>query len=222
VDANNDGCVPAGIGDRRWFILDVANTFAGTAHRGYWDALYAEIENGGAAAMFHDLLAMDLSKFDVRAVPHTSAKAQQQAHSLHGTEAWLYHVLQEGCIGGQSWQDTGLAVSKDQAYRCFEEFSKQQRSWRPEIKDLWSKKIRSALGPCVTDTRPNRIRSFQFAPLADCRRRFEIHAGAPNIEWQPMDEPENPPPGLSSPISGIPQSALNQAAADLALVRSMA
>jgi hypothetical protein len=210
VASNNDWCVPAGIGDRRWFILDVANTFAGTMHRGYWDALYAEIENGGAAAMFHDLLAMDLSGFDVRAVPHTAAKAQQQAHSLHGTEAWLYHVLQEGCIGLQLWQDTGLAVSKEIAYRYFEEFSKQQRSWRLEIKDLWSKKIRAALGQCVADTRPNRVRSFQFAPLADCRRQFETHAGAPNIEWEaeadpdllrPLGEPPDDASGLSEPCN---------------------
>src|ERR1019366_7925056 len=153
-------------------------------HRDYWDALYAEIENGGASAMFHDLLAMDLSNFDVRAVPHTAAKAQQQAHSLHGAEAWLYHVLQEGSIGCERWQDTGLTVSKDHAYGCFEAFSKQQRAWRPEIKDLWSKKIRTSLGACVADARPKHVRSFQFAPLADCRRQFETHAGAPNIEWE--------------------------------------
>jgi hypothetical protein len=223
VASNCDWCVPVGIGDRRWFILDVANTFAGTRHRDYWSKLYAEIENGGAAAMFHDLLAMDLKGFDVRAVPHTAAKAQQQAHSLQGTEAWLNHVLQEGEIGSERWQDNGLTVSKDHAYRCFEEFSKQQRAWRPEIKDVWSKKVRGTLRPYVVDKRlgKDRARSFQFAALADCRRQFEVHAGAPNIEWQPMDEPDNPPDGVNSPTSALPRDALNQGAADLALVRSM-
>jgi hypothetical protein len=48
VASNNDWMVPAGIGDRRWFVLDVADTYAGTTHKNYWDALYAEIENGGA------------------------------------------------------------------------------------------------------------------------------------------------------------------------------
>ena len=33
VASNNDWFVPAGMGDRRWFILDVADTFAGTEHR---------------------------------------------------------------------------------------------------------------------------------------------------------------------------------------------
>ena len=204
VASNNDWVVPTGIGDRRWFVLDVANTYAGTEHRKYWVALYAEIENGGAAAMFHDLLAMDLSGFDVRAVPHTAAKAQQQAHSLAGTEAWLYHVLQEGAIGSERWQNTGLSVSTEHAYMCFEDYSKRQRDYRPDRKDLWSKKMRVMLGPCVEGTRPGkeRVRSFQFAPLKKCRSQFETHARAPNIEWEQENEPK---PDTGAAV--IPQTA---------------
>ena len=62
--------------------------------------------------MFHDLLNMDLSTFNVRAVPHTAAKAHQQAHSLRGIEAWVYHILQEGAIGNNSWRNDGLTVGK--------------------------------------------------------------------------------------------------------------
>src|ERR1035441_2298451 len=69
VASNNDWAVPAGIGDRRWFVLNVANTYAGTVHRDYWTALYSETENGGAAAILYELLAVDLNGFDVRAVP---------------------------------------------------------------------------------------------------------------------------------------------------------
>jgi hypothetical protein len=197
VASNNDWIAPVGMGDRRWFILDVANTYAGTEHQKYWAALYAEIDTGGAAAIFHDLLAMDLRGFDVRAVPHTAAKAQQQAHSLAGTEAWLYHVLQEGAIGCERWQNTGLTVSTDDAYLCFEDYSKRQRDWRPDRKDLWSKKMRAMLGPCVEDIRQTtageRVRSFKFAPLAKCRRQFEAHARAPNIEWEPENDPKLDP-----------------------------
>jgi hypothetical protein len=197
VASNNDWIAPVGIGDRRWFILDVANTYAGTEHRKYWVALYAEIDNGGAAAMFHDLRTMDLSGFDVRAVPHTAAKAQQQAHSLAGTDAWLYHVLQEGAIGHYNWEGVGLTVSTGDAYGHYEGFSNQQHAWRPEIKAVWSKKIRAALGPCVADTKQktgsDRVRSFRLAPLVACRQKFETHIGAPNIEWEPENEPMSRP-----------------------------
>jgi len=192
VASNEDWVVPTGMGDRRWFILDVANTFAGTGKQDYWDPIYAEIENGGAAAMFYDLLAVDLSRFDVRAVPHTAAKARQQAHSLRGTDAWLYHVLNEGAIGIESWKKDGLIVTKDHAYACLEDFSKHQRHWRPDVKAVWSKKLRELLGPCMEDARQKnytqRVRAFKFAPLADCRRQFASHSGAPNIEWEPANE----------------------------------
>jgi hypothetical protein len=199
VASNNDWAVPTGIGDRRWFVLTVANTYAGTGHRDYWSALYAEVENGGAPAMLHDLLAMDLSGFDVRAIPYTAAKAQQQVLSLRGTMSWLYHVLQEGSMGAygtfsQPKWDDGLTISKDVAYTEYQAFSKQRHEWQPEIKDLWSKKIRTVLGPCVEDARQTiggqRVRSFKFASLADCRRQFETYVGAQNIGWEPANAPE--------------------------------
>jgi hypothetical protein len=205
VASNNEWAVPAGVGDRRWFVLNVAETYAGTKHRDYWTALYAEIENGGAAAMLHGLLAMDLSGFDVRAIPHTAAKAQQQAYSFRGPTAWLYDILQEGAIGQEKWNEAGLTISKDQAYDSYKEFSKERREWQPDIKDLWSRQIRKVLGPCVKDARharhttcfklndaqtTDRVRSFKFAPLADCRRRFETHVCAPNIEWEAAVAPE--------------------------------
>jgi hypothetical protein len=187
--SNNDWAVPTGIGDRRWFVLNVANTYAGTAHRSYWIALYAEMDNGGAAAMLYDLLAMDLSGFDVRAVPHTAAKAQQQVLSLRGTMAWLHHVLQEGAVGGDSWDKSGLTLGKDDAYRRYQEFSKERHEYQPAIKSVWSRNI-DVLDP--HETRPSvagmRVRSFVFAPLADCRSRFEKHVGAPTIVWESHED----------------------------------
>lgn len=192
VASNEDWVVPTGIGDRRWFILNVADTFAGTGHRDYWDALYAEIDNGGAEAMFCDLLAMDLTAFNVRAVPPTAAKAQQQVLSLNGTASWLHHVLQKGSVGCESWNGNGLTVDTSHAYMCYEDFSRKQHNWRPEVKAVWSKNVRTMLGPSIGDTRQQsgtqRIRSFQFASLSDCRRQFAQHIGAPDLEWEPADD----------------------------------
>jgi Family of unknown function (DUF5906) len=195
VASNSGWAVPAGIGDRRWFVLNVADTYAGTGHRNYWTTLYNEIESGGAAAMLHDLLATDLKGFDVRAIPHTAAKAQQQALSLHGTMSWLYQVLQEGAIGGHKWDAAGLTVDKALAYGCYEFFSRERHEWHADIKDMWSKNIHVALGPNVEDTRPTigkeRVRSFKFAPLSDCRRQFATHIDAPYLDWeQEENEPQ--------------------------------
>jgi hypothetical protein len=193
VASNNDWAIPAGIGDRRWFVLYVADTYSGTAHHNYWDAVYNQIDGGGAAAMLHDLLSMDVSGFNVRAVPHTAAKALQQVHSLQGSMAWLHDILEEGAIAGERWQDAGLTIETDRTYTCYVEFSKRQRDWKPEIKSVWSKKLRTALGPHIDATRPTkgkaRVRSFQFAPLDDCRRQFASHLCAPDLEWETENEP---------------------------------
>jgi hypothetical protein len=173
-------------------VLKVADTYVGNGQRSYWRTLYSEIESGGMAAMLHDLLAMDISGFNVDDIPHTAAKTQQQVLSLRGTEAWLYHVLQEGKIA-QPWQNISLVVSTDDAYLDYENFSKQQHAWRPDLKSVWSKKVREVLRSCVGDTRPQGTRSFQFAPMADCRRQFETHLGGP-VEW----EPEHEPPGVTA------------------------
>src|SRR5262249_53408873 len=79
----------------------------------------------------------------------------------------------------------------------------------PDVKSVWSKKIRQLLGSCVEDTRQKsngtRSRAFKFAPLEDCRRKFERHAGAPNIEWEPTkeeDERPNPAKQTNEDVSG--------------------
>jgi hypothetical protein len=199
VASNNDWAVPAGIRDRRWFVLNVKDTYAGMKHKPYWDALYHQMDDtGGKAAMLHDLLAMDLSNFNVRAIPTTAAKAQQQARSFHGTILWLHEVLQEGAIGRSHWSLAGLTDSTDHAYSEYVEFSKKQHEYHPEIKSTWGKKVRDVLGPCVKDGRPTvngeRVRSFEFAPLDDCRRRFADYAGAHDLEWEEPDDSETPRP----------------------------
>jgi len=74
---------------------------------------------------------------------------------------------------------------------------------------LWSKKIHAVLGPNVNYTRPtngnDRVRSFAFAPLADCQRQFASHIGAPGLEWE---EPDNEP-------GSAPRAAVGQTAEDV-------
>jgi hypothetical protein len=196
VASNSDWAIPACIGDRRWFVLNVQDTYAGTTHKAYWDALYHQMEAGGDAAMLNDLLAMDLSRFDVRAVPPTAAKAQQQAQSFRGTVAWLHDILQEGAIASSRWSSAGLSVSKDHAYGEYVAFSRNQREYHPEIKSAWAKNVRKVLRSCVKVVRPAvngvRVRSFEFAPLDDCRQQFAKHVGARDLEWEEPDDDPSP------------------------------
>ncbi|SHL47317.1 primase-helicase family protein [Bradyrhizobium lablabi] len=206
VASNNEWAVPAGIGDRRWLILNVDNSYAGTNHATYFDALGSEIENGGAAAMLHDLLAIDLSGFNVKKVPRTAAKAQQQALSLPSIEAWLYQVLQDGAIdlpslnqllgAKEEWKANGLMISKDWAYAAYEGFSKKNRDFKPAGRSQWSKRLNAILGSQLTASRitgeTGRMRYFQFGPLGNCRAQLAKHVGA-DFEWEPDYSLPSPP-----------------------------
>jgi Family of unknown function (DUF5906) len=193
IASNSDWFVPVGVGDRRYFVLDVADTYAGIGHKDYWDALYGELDSGGREAMLYDLLAMDLSNFDVRAVPDTAAKTEQKLHSLRGTRAWLAHVLQEGDIGAQTWEDGGLGIGKHEAYRHYVDFSKDRHEWQPELKEVWAKTLRKALGDCLKETKLRngslRQRMLTFGPLAKCRATFQkfIGADADVMLWEQED-----------------------------------
>ena len=108
---------------------------------------------------------------------------------LLGTNAWLYHVLQEGKIGSEVWEKTGLVIGKDRRLLCYEEYSKQQRHERPDKKSMWAKNILKALDPCLGQTRINNTAKERERKL--CSRPSSIAAvalqphGAPNIEWEP-------------------------------------
>jgi hypothetical protein len=219
VASNSDWAVPVGFGDRRWFVLNVKDTYAGMIHKAYWDALHHQMEAGGDAAMLYDLLAMDLGQFNVRAIPTTAAKAQQQAHSFHGTLAWLYEVLQEGAIGRSRWSSGTVTDSSDHAYSEYVEFSKKRREHHPEIKSSWSRKVREVLGPCVKDVRPTlngeRVRSFEFAPLEDCRRQFADHVGARDLEWEETDDDPTDRGAPQTDADGNEETAMDKILNDL-------
>lgn len=102
--SNEDWVIPAGAGERRFLMLDVADSNL-RDHR-YFREIDQEQEHGGREALLHYLLHYDLSKFDVRAVPHTDALRQQQVHSMPPEVEWWYGKLIEGEVfPGEGWPD---------------------------------------------------------------------------------------------------------------------
>lgn len=94
--SNEEWVVPASLEARRFFVLEVSN-----AHKddhGWFAEIWAEMENGGYAAMLHDLLRFDLTTFNVRRVPVTDGLQQQKKLSLDTNKAWWLDVLHRGFV----------------------------------------------------------------------------------------------------------------------------
>jgi hypothetical protein len=94
--SNNEWVVPAAKEERRFFVLDVADSRM--QDKPYFKAIAEEMKNGGHEAMLYDLLHLELDGFEVRDVPDTLALQDQKAHSLKTEHAWWRDVLHRGYV----------------------------------------------------------------------------------------------------------------------------
>lgn len=183
--SNEEWVVPAGKDDRRFLVLDVENEHQQNA--AYFDPIFDQLEAGGYAAMLFDLLARDLSRFNVRRVPKTKAHAEQKAMSLRGVDRWLYDRLQRGQLHASTWGADGVEISKNEAYADYEQWHRNSGEFRAAALLAWAKTLWAALGGNVSNYRRNRSGTreqwFRFAGLAQCRSAFAAYLNAAGLDW---------------------------------------
>jgi len=92
--SNNEWVVPAGNRERRFFILDVS--LEKIQDGKFFGGLDDQMNNGGNEALLYYLWKYDLSKFDLRKVPQTSALSEQQSLSMIPHQGWWENKLREG------------------------------------------------------------------------------------------------------------------------------
>jgi hypothetical protein len=138
--------IPAGARARRFFMLDIAGK---PPPRAYFDRLHAEIGNGGAEAMLHDLLELDLSGFHPRDVPITAALVQQQRLSADPITRWAQAcVVAEAIAPGFPYAGNGgfgETLKTAALYQGFLNWTRNQGILRPPDIIEFGKSLR-ALG----------------------------------------------------------------------------
>src|SRR5829696_5061635 len=92
--SNNDWVVPAGLEERRFFVLDVGDGQMQKSE--FFEALDRQMDNGGREALLHMLLTRDLAGFNVRRFPQTEALREQKLLSLETHEELWIQVLRDG------------------------------------------------------------------------------------------------------------------------------
>jgi hypothetical protein len=97
IAGNDPWLVPASGDERRFAVNDVSDHRRGD--QAYFQALYAEMNNGGLAAMLYDMLAFDLKGWHPRYdVPQSDALQRQKAMSRRGVDALIEIVATEGSV----------------------------------------------------------------------------------------------------------------------------
>jgi hypothetical protein len=100
VTGNNNWLVPAGVEERRFAVLDVGDN--ARQRHSYFQAIQAEMENGGRERLLHYLLHYDLTDVPVRTIPHTAALAEQQVASMAPEQQWWLDILHRGALPGDA------------------------------------------------------------------------------------------------------------------------
>jgi hypothetical protein len=99
ISGNAEWVVPMTHDERRYAINTVSDHVAQRPE--YFEPLFAEMDNGGVAAMLWELLGMDLGDWHPRDnIPQTEAMVEQKVASLSGLEQWFLEKLNNGELPG--------------------------------------------------------------------------------------------------------------------------
>lgn len=166
MSSNHAWVVPATIDERRFAIFDVPDKRIGD--RAYFKALFAQLDNGGRAAMLYDLMQMDLGDWHPREnIPKNDARNKQIAASLGGFEKVMLDLLRVGEIPVEEWVTdyqpfVATSVMHEYAQRTSGRNDVTLNAVAGLLKELGAEKDRSR--------RPS---GWILPSLADARRRWD-------------------------------------------------
>lgn len=192
ITSNEEWVVPATLGERRFFVLDVAPDRAQDER--YFANIEKEMRNGGPAALLHFLMNFNLDGFNVRKPPETTGLTNQKLDTMRNVDRWWYEKLFGGSLwfeveddltDGTSWQDEPVIVSRGRLYSDYAEWMGRERYQGAKIRQDQFAKMWRQLCPIIAEPRPRvngeRVRQYEIPPLNLCRQHFEELYGA--ISW---------------------------------------
>lgn len=201
IASNNDWVVPGGLGERRFFVIDVDDCFKGDYD--FFRKLTAQMENGGREAMLYDLQAMDISGFNLRDFERTDALLDQIIESMTPVQKWWFTQLRRGAIRiyydddsyGVVRDEWPKTASNEELYWSFEIFAKKFKGYLP-VPESFGRQLNKLMDhveiirPRCPDGGPRR-RLRVIPELGKCRKAFEKRLNM-DVDWN--DERYEIPP----------------------------
>ncbi len=180
VSSNNEWVVPAGLEERRFFVLDVSE--ARMQDRNYFGAFIDQMNNGGREALLDFLMNYDLHGVDLGKFPKTSALQEQKLHSMTPVQKWWFDRLMDGavCSTDSKWMNevaTHLVhedyVNHSSAIGC------SRKSTQTELGTALNKLV-PGLQKKRRGSGQHRKWYYVFPDPAECRAAFDRLMGAKN------------------------------------------
>lgn len=195
--SNHDWVVPAGMDERRWLVIDVDE------HRkqdhAYFKALNDQMQSGGLEALMRHLLSLDISDFNLRALPRTTALAETKVHSMNSVQRFWFDCLQRGSNSPRGWQ---TELECDKLYDLYAERTTASNRFRPMQTELGIalKKLVPGLAKrrrspaTVAQTTTARPYVWVFPSLQECRALMAeaMHCDEADLDWDDEPRPRAP------------------------------
>ena len=182
MTTDQDWSVSVDAMDRRYFIVDVAATHK--EDKVYFAAIDAQMNNGGAEAMLHELLERGMTFAKLGKPPMTDAKRDQMRHSMSPQLKWLASVLtdgqfqysEKGSLTSVDWPEAGGVVPKAEMLASYQASVPGYRAPPTgEEFGIFLRKHVPNLGQTKRATYPGakaRVPHYVLPPLVDVREEF--------------------------------------------------
>ncbi|MBU0465410.1 MAG: hypothetical protein KKE12_17725 [Proteobacteria bacterium] len=187
IASNNDWVVPAGMEERRFFVLDISNTRQ--QDHNYFKAIHNQMNNGGIEALLYYLVNMDISTINLRVFEKTEALFQQKYLSMSTVQQFWFDRLEEGALvpGNPRYpEDWPAIIYNDDLFNAYLLSTDSRRALNAKHFGRAFSKLCKNSGR----TRPidGGVRRYArtIPALEECRTEFEKLIGA-KISWE-----ENP------------------------------
>lgn len=184
MSSNSDWVVPAGLEERRFCVLDVADDHM--QDHNYFRAIIDQMEkHGGREALLHGLMQIDTSAIDIMSIPSTKALNDQKILSMDSATRFWFERLEEGVIC-PSHSDWEVMVKCEDVYEHYVSSCKQMGERRPLQRSAFGKRLLNVCPGLKKDrVSMNRFREYSservyvylIPDLEECRNEFARIAG---------------------------------------------
>lgn len=183
--------VPAGKNERRYFVLDVSPHRM--RDRAYFNAIAAELADGGKAAILEELLQVDLEGFEVADYPDTQALVDQQIEGMEPLEAFFFGQLRAGELcNTQAW----YRVARGDLYKWYSGFCHNIDATpeKPETVGRalkrWGAKAKRV--QIAREDGKGYVNGYEFEDIAECQALFTDDLGWPEYAFDWNDDLDTP------------------------------
>lgn len=187
MTSNEGWVVPAGLDERRYCVLDVADHRA--KDHPYFIAMDDQMNSGGRERLLYELINFDLSKVDLWTIPKTRALLDQKIRSFDPVDGFWYNCLLDGALlaGDSDWSERVVSSALHNEYikasaqmgigrkRSPAEFGARLHKLVPNLRKV---RISAEVAPGVA----GRPWCYEIPPLTECRAAFDAILGQ-TVDW---------------------------------------